>query len=116
MLKFLVNTIFAAVIVAAVAELGKRSTYFAALTIALPITSILALSFLYAETGDVVKVADLSVGIFWLVLPTLLFFLLLPALLRWGWNFWIALPAASAAMVGIFWAYSWALGKLGVRV
>ena len=77
-MKFLLNTLISAVIIAAAAEVGKRSSFVGALLVALPLTSILAISFLYLETGDVQKVTALSYGIFWLVLPTLLFFLLLP--------------------------------------
>ena len=33
--------------------------------------------------------------IFWLVIPSLLLFLALPALIRWGWGFWPSLIAAS---------------------
>jgi hypothetical protein len=115
-MKFLINTIISALIVATVAEVGKRSSFFAALTIALPTTSILALSFLYVETKDVQKVAALSTGIFWLVLPTLAFFLLLPLFLRLGWNFWASLAGASALMVLAFTGYGWALRKFGVEL
>ena len=105
-----------ALIIATVTGVGKRSSFFAALTISLPITSIIALSFLYAETKDVQKVASLSIGVFWLVLPTLLFFLALPLFLRWGWNFWLALPVASSLLIAVFWGYSWVLGKFGIQM
>lgn len=115
-MKFLINTIVSALIIATVAEVGKRSSFIAALMISLPITSILALIFLYAETKDAQKVAALSVGIFWLVLPTLLFFLILPLFLRWGLSFWAALPLASGALIALFVGYAWALRKFGVQV
>ena len=48
----------------------------------------------------------MSGQIFWLVLPSLLLFLLLPWLLRQGFGFWLALSLASAATVlayGLMW-------------
>jgi len=39
---------------------------------------------LYADTGDALRVADLASGIFWLVLPSLVLFIALPLLLRAG--------------------------------
>ncbi len=115
-MRFLLNTLISALIIATVAEVGKRSSFLAALLVALPLTSILALSFLYWETGDGEKVAALSLGIFWLVLPTLLFFLLLPLLLKQGMSFWAALPASMIALVAVFFGYAWALKKIGVSI
>jgi hypothetical protein len=46
----------------------------------LPLTSLLAFVWLYLDTGDTQRVADLSQGIFWLVLPSLSLFVLLPFL------------------------------------
>src|SRR3712207_1028244 len=87
-MKFALNTLLSSLIIASVVELGRRSAFLGALLMSLPLTSILALSFLYVETRDTQKVIALSNGIFWLVLPSLIFFLLLPALLRSGAGFW----------------------------
>jgi hypothetical protein len=71
-----------ALILVAVAEVAKRSTFWAAALASLPLTSLLAFVWLYLDTGDTQKVATLAGGIFWLVLPSLLLFVLLPLLLR----------------------------------
>jgi len=42
---------------------------------------------LWRDTGDSERIAALSQGTFFLVLPTLPFFLVLPALLRQEWRF-----------------------------
>lgn len=115
-MKFLINTIISAIIIAAVAEIGKRSSFVGAALVALPLTSILAISFLYIETKDLQKVSALSYGIFWLVLPTLLLFIALPMLLKTGLNFWISLATSSGALIIVFWGYSWLLHKLGVEI
>lgn len=115
-MQFFITTALSALIIATATELGKRSAFMAALLISLPLSSILALTFLYWGTGDAEKVASLSMGIFWLVLPTLAFFLVLPVMLRHGWSFWLALPAASLAMAALFAGYSWALAKLGIQL
>ncbi|MDP2057278.1 MAG: DUF3147 family protein, partial [Thiobacillus sp.] len=80
-----------ALILVAIAEVAKRSTFWAAALASLPLTSLLAFVWLYLDTGDVQKVAALSSGIFWLVLPSLLLFVLLPVLLRNGMGFWPSL-------------------------
>jgi hypothetical protein len=45
------------------------------------------MTWLYLDTGDAEKVASLSIGIFGLVLPSLVLFIALPLLLRAGWPF-----------------------------
>ena len=86
-----------ALILVAIAEVAKRSTFWAAALASLPLTSLLAFIWLYVDTGDTEKVAALAGGIFWLVLPSLLLFVLLPLLLRSGLGFWLSLLTASAA-------------------
>ncbi len=114
MLYIAVKTIMTAVIIVGISEIGKRHTTFAALLAALPLTSVLAMIWLYIDTGDKSNIADLSVGIFWLVLPTLLFYVILPWLLRHGLNFWLSLTVSSIVMIAFYFVYA-ALGrKLGL--
>jgi Nitrogen regulatory protein P-II len=57
---------------------------------------------LYRDTQDTAKIAALSMSIFWLVLPSLVLFLVLPALLRHGVHFPSALGLATAAMLAAY--------------
>ena len=59
--------------------------------------------------ADAAKVAALSADIFWLVLPSLVLFLLLPVLLKQGWNFWLSLGTSCAATALAYGATTWAL-------
>ena len=97
MTQFLIKVLISALLIAAVSEIARRSSLLGALLASLPVTSLLAFMWLYRETGDTEKVAALSADIFWLVLPSLVLFLLLPVLLRHGWNFWASLGLSSAA-------------------
>lgn len=115
-MKFAINTLIAALIIAGVAELSRRFSFLAALLVSLPITSLIALSFVYLETKDVAKVSELSLGIFWLVIPSLGFFLLLPTLLKSGINFWLSLGASSVALAVGYFGYAWVLKKAGVSL
>ena len=86
-----------ALVLVIIAEVAKRSTFWAAALASLPLTSLLAFVWLYLDTGDTQKIAALSNGIFWLVLPSLLLFVLLPILLRSGLGFWLSLLTAGTA-------------------
>ena len=103
-----------AAVIVAVSEIAKRSTFWAAALASLPLTSLLAFVWLYFDTGDVARVASLSHGIFWLVLPSLALFLVLPLLLRSGWAFWPSLAVSCAATVCAYAVMVWVLSKAGV--
>jgi hypothetical protein len=91
MLHYIVKVALSAVLIVAIAEFAKRSSFWGALIAALPLTSLLAFVWLYLDTGDSRAVAALSTSIFWLVLPTLPLFLLLPFLLKSEVGFWPSL-------------------------
>src|SRR5688572_21964411 len=99
MTYYLVKLFVSAAIIVAVSEAAKVSAGLGALIKSLPLVSILAMIWLYIDTRDNARIAELSVGTFWLVLPTLPMFLVLPALLHAGWSFYPALAASVAVMV-----------------
>lgn len=105
---FIVKVLITAVLVVAIGELGKRSTLAGALLASLPLTSLLALMWLYRDTGSALQAAEMARGIFWLVLPSLALFLVFPLCVKADWGFWPALGAgigatllAYGAMAGI---------------
>ena len=82
----------------------------------MPLTSLLAFIWLYRDTHDSTKIAALSTSIFWLVLPSLVLFLALPALLRRGFHFPSALALATAAMLAAYGAMSAALRVFHIKL
>lgn len=116
MSQYLIKILLTALLVVAIAEFSKRSTFVGAMMASLPLTSLLAIVWLYTDTGDVARVADLSRGIFWLVLPSLSLFLVLPAAIKAGWSFWPSLAAGCAASTIMYAAVLWALRMAGNRI
>jgi hypothetical protein len=72
---FLVKVVVSALVIAFASELAKRDSFWGALLVALPLTSVLAVSWLYAETRDNVLVTRFARDIFLLVPGSLVFFL-----------------------------------------
>ncbi|UPT73984.1 MAG: DUF3147 family protein [Elusimicrobiota bacterium] len=112
-MSFAIKLVLSALIIAAASELGKRSTAAGAILISLPLSSLLAVTWLYVETKDAGRVAAMTTGIFWAILPSLLFFLVLPALLKRGWGYWPALGASCAATAGGYAAYAALMSRIG---
>ncbi len=96
MTYYALKILLSAGIIVAVSELAKRSTLLAAVLASLPLTSLLALVWIYIESGEVDKIVQLSTEIFWLVIPSLALFLILPWCLKLGLGFWLSLLTASA--------------------
>ena len=94
---FLIKILTTAIIIAAISELSKRYSLLAALLASLPLTSILAFIWIYWDSKDTSKIIELSYSVFWLVLTSLAFFLILPYLINKGFIFPIAMAGSIAA-------------------
>lgn len=79
---FLIKTGLSAIIIVLAAELSRRSVLLGGLIASLPLVSILTLCWLYLDTHSPEKISALSMSIFWMVLPSLSLFLVLPLLLK----------------------------------
>ena len=108
------KALLSGVIVAAASELARRSSLLSAVLISLPLTSILAMLWLYRDTRDANEVVDLSWSILWVILPSLVFFVVLPLALRGGVGFWPALVGACAATALAYGLWIWAARRLGL--
>ena len=116
MWQLVIKTVLTAIIVVAVSEIAKRSSFWGAVIVSLPLTSLLAFVWLYLETGNTQTIMALSHGIFWLVIASLPLFLILPALLRYGWGFWPSLGLACVVTVGAYYGLVWVLTRAGIQL
>jgi hypothetical protein len=103
-------------IIAIVSEVAQRRPGLGALIVSLPLVSILAIIWLWRDTGDMQRIAAHAEATFWLVLPTLPMFLVFPALLRSGIDFWVALVGACALTIVLYLLTIWVLPKLGISL
>ena len=105
-----------ALLVVAISEVGKKSSGVGAVLASLPLTSLLAFIWIYGETGDTVKIAELSQSIFWYVLPSLVLFVALPVLLSHGMGFWISFSVSCGLTFAAYLAMIWVLGRFGIAL
>jgi hypothetical protein len=108
-----IKTLITALLVVGISEAGKRFTSLGALLASLPLTSILAFVWLYKDTKDSQKVAALSWEILAMVIPSLMFFIALPLLLRLM-KFVPAMLLAAAITAGMYFLWMLVLKKLNI--
>ena len=84
---FFLKTIISAIIIVAVSEIAKKYTWTAAIIVSLPLTSLLAFIWLYWDTKDYQKVIELSYSTIVMSIPSFVFFIVLPILLKFKQNF-----------------------------
>lgn len=116
MTQYLIKLFASAAIIAAVSEIAKRNTILGGILASLPMVSLLSMIWLYRETGDAARVGALSVSIFWLVLPSLVFFVALPLLLKARWNFYSSLGLSVAIMLMAYGLMLLVLKQFKVRI
>ncbi len=112
MIYLVIKAVMSAIIIVIVSETARRNPGTGALIASLPLISVLGMIWLWRDTGDAVRLADHAAATFWYVLPSLPMFLLIPALLRRGVNFWVALVAGCMLTILLYGGMQWALPRL----
>jgi hypothetical protein len=116
MLYLVVKAAISGIVIAAVSEIAKRSPGFGALVASLPLVSVLGMIWLWRDKPDAGNMAAHAGATFWYVLPSLPMFLLIPALLRNGVGFWVALSLGCALTIGLYLAMMWIGPRFGLRL
>jgi hypothetical protein len=114
MLYYVLKLVISAVLIVAISEISKRYSLTAGILASLPIVSVLAMIWLYIDTASIQKVSKLSTSIFWMVLPSLSLFLMLPLLLKNKVAFYPALIISSLVMVVLYYVMILVLRKFGI--
>ena len=102
MLQLVAKALLSGALIAAISEIGKRLPTVAALVASLPLISVLGMILLWRARPDAENMAVHAEATFWYVLPSLPMFLVIPALLRGGLHFGLALALGCALTVALY--------------
>ena len=116
MLYLAIKAVISGVLIAVASEVARRWPGWGALIVSLPLVSILAMLWLWRDTHDPVRMASHVEATFWFVIPSLPMFLLIPAMLRQGCPFWLALAAGCALTVTLYLGMVWIGPRFGLRL
>ena len=116
MIYYATKIVITTILIVAISEIAKRSSFVGAVLASIPLISVLAIVWLYIDTKDAEKVSDLATSVFWLVLPSLVLFITLPALLKLGLHFYFSISLSIGFTVVAYWLMVVALNHYGVKL
>jgi hypothetical protein len=116
MLYLIMKAALSGVIVAAVSEIARRYPIWGGLVASLPLTSLLAMIWLYRDSADPGRVAELSQSTIWFFVPSIPLFIVLPILIRNGLGFWASMAIVVAGTLLLYALWFWAAPKIGVKL
>lgn len=116
MLYYVTKIIVTTVLIVMISEIAKRSSFVGALLASVPLVSVLAMIWLYIDTRDSSRVSALASSVFWLVLPSLALFIVLPVLLRQGVNFYLSMGIAIGVTIACYGIMLLILNHFGIRL
>jgi hypothetical protein len=116
MLYLAIKAAISGLLIAIISEVAKRFPGFGGLIASLPLVSVLGMICLWRDRPDVANMADHAEGTFWFVLPSLPMFLLMPAMLRHGFGFWVSLGAGCVLTVLLYSVMLLAAPRFGLRL
>jgi hypothetical protein len=111
-----IKALISGLIVAAASEVARRWPGIGGLIVSLPLVSLLAILWLWRATGYPARVAQLAQGAFWFFLPSIPLFLVLPAMLRSGVGFWLALMLSVALTALLYAGMFWLAPRVGLKL
>jgi hypothetical protein len=116
MTYLIIKAAISGVLVMLVSEVARRSPGIGGLIASLPLVSVLAIIWLWRDTGDVERIAAHAQATFWFVLPSLPMFLIVPAMLRANCGFWVSLAAGCVLTMALYALTIWLLPRLGISL
>lgn len=116
MLTLAAKALLSGLLIALIAEIGRKLPTVGALVASLPLVSVLGMILLWRDRPDAENMAIHAEATFWYVLPSLPMFLLIPRLLRSGLPFWAALTAGCALTVALYLAMMQVGPRLGLKL
>jgi len=96
-----------------ISEVAKRSDKLGGFIAALPLMTLLTLTWLYIENHPEEKIANHAYYTFWYVIPTLPMFLLFPLLLP-KLGFWLTLVASTLVTIICFGLFALVMKGFGI--
>ena len=116
MLYYFIKVIISSLIIVIISEVSKSNTFLASLLGSIPTISILAILWLFYDTGDILKIQQLTTGTLLLTIPSMVFFISFPVFLKNDFNFFLSISISIGLTFLSYNIFLIFLDSLGVNI
>jgi len=109
--KLLITTL----LIVLISEIAKRNSLAGAILAAIPLVSILAMTWMYVDTNSSVKAVEFSNNVVWLIVPSMTLFIAFPILIKKGFGFYPSMFISISMTIFAYYSVILLLEKLGIR-
>ncbi len=115
MAYYITKLIITTLLIVLISEIAKRSSLAGAILAAIPLVSILAMTWMYIDTKDSSAAVEFSNSIVWLIAPSITLFLVFPFLIKKGLGFYSSMGISIVMTVFAYYSVIYLLEKSGFR-
>lgn len=113
---YITKLIITTILIVLISEISKRSSLAGALLAAIPLVSILAMTWMYVDTDSSKSAVEFSSRIVWLIAPSMTLFIVFPILIHRGMSFFPSMAIATALTICAYYLTILILRKFGVNI
>ena len=115
MAYYIVKLIITTLLIVLISEISKRSSLAGAILAAIPLVSILAMTWMYVDTKSSNDAVAFSNNIVWLIAPSMTLFIAFPILIKKGLSFYPSMFISITLTVLAYYSVLFLLEKSGIR-
>jgi len=113
---YITKLIITTFLIVLISEISKRSSLAGALLAAIPLVSILAMTWMYVDTNDSANAVEFSNRIVWLIAPSMILFIAFPLLIKKGIGFYPSMLISIFMTIFAYYGVIFILGKFGIKL
>ena len=116
MTYYMIKLIITSLLIVLISEIGKRSSLAGALLAAIPLVSILAMTWMYVDTQNSNSAVEFSKRIVWLIAPSMTLFIVFPILIKKGLGFYPSMLISVSMTIFAYYSVIFILEKFGIKL
>ncbi len=116
MTYYVIKLLITTFLIVLISEIAKLSSLAGALLAAIPLVSILAMTWMYIDTGNSESAVAFSNRIVWLIAPSMTLFISFPILIKKGMGFYPSMFISIALTIMAYYSVIYILEKFGLKL
>ncbi|WP_373033194.1 DUF3147 family protein [Sulfurovum sp.] len=116
MAYYIIKLIITTFLIVLISEIAKRSSLAGALLAAIPLVSILAMTWMYIDTDSSNNAVEFSNRIVWLIAPSMTLFIAFPILIKKGLGFYASMGISIVLTIMAYYSVIFVLSRFGIKL